>query len=408
MMRTAVWGCGRKLKEIMESFVGLLDCVDFLIDSRADSFMGREVSRPDILSGIEDCQVVICVYSQRQREEILEMITSEFKVSPMNVITENQWLIEVLSTHENVFIRPTSVCLEASTLCQLNCVSCGMRLDNYGNLGAGYLKFFDFKHFIDNNSYIKNIELSNYVEVFLNPELKEIIHYAGIKGIQLTMDSGVNFNDVDDEVIEEMIKSGAVHSMLVSIDGASQEVYQKYRRNGNLYQVLENIKKLNAAKKKFGSKYPILRWQYVLFEHNENEVGRAKELAASLGMDIAFKLDWTRKEWVPKDRNKLEELTGMKQFNRIEYEKSTGNPYLVNSICRRMIFQPQINYDGRLLGCCTVRHSDWQQNVFEAGLLPAINSKGYKDAILVLLGKEELQREDTPCAKCAHKGSIVL
>ena len=35
-----------------------------------------------------------------------------------------------------------------------------------------------------------------------------------------------------------------------SIDGTSQETYEKYRRNGNFNNVIENIKKIKFTKRK--------------------------------------------------------------------------------------------------------------------------------------------------------------
>lgn len=401
MKKTIVWGCGRKLQKIIETFPVLIEYVDIFIDNCVECFCGKAVCKPNVLHVNQDSQIVICVYSSKERKEIQERIMTEFGIDERCIISENAWLIEELSEHEDILLRPTSVRLEGSTLCQLNCTSCAMRLREYGKLGKGYLKFKDFKEFIENNNFVRNIELSNYGEVFLNPDLKEIIHYAGVEGIQITMNNGVNFNYVRDEVIEEMVRSGAVTSMTVSIDGASQEIYEKYRRNGSFQHVIENIRKLNAVKKKYHSKYPNIRWQYILFEHNECDVEQAKQVAEDLNIDIFFKLDWGNHEWIPKDREKLEAITKMKYFSRPEYEAGTGRPYIMHSICAGMIFQPQINYDGRLLGCCAVNLSDWGQNVFQSGIITAVNDRRYRDAILMLLGKGGMVvDDDSPCAKC--------
>jgi hypothetical protein len=152
---------------------------------------------------------------------------------------------------------------------------------------------------------------------------------------------------------------------------------------------------------KYVSRYPELAWQYILFEHNEDDVPKAIELAKELGMDIYFKLDWSG-NFKPKNEKKLKELTGLGAFNRTDYMDITGKSYLVNQICRQMIFQPVINYDGRLLGCCRVMNEDWGVNVFTDGLLEALNSPRYKEAILALLEKDGMSASDTPCGRCKH------
>ena len=102
---------------------------------------------------------------------------------------------------------PKMVCIEACSICQLNCCDCHMRKNDSNIIvGNGYLKFKDFKNFIDKNPYIKKIELSFCGEIFLNPELNEIIKYAYKKNVELTALNGVNFNTVSDETLETLVK----------------------------------------------------------------------------------------------------------------------------------------------------------------------------------------------------------
>ena len=68
--------------------------------------------------------------------------------------------------------------IEASSICQLKCPLCHPAHGELGIAGRGYLRFNDFKNFVDNYPHFKRIELSNNGEIFLNPELEEIIRYA--------------------------------------------------------------------------------------------------------------------------------------------------------------------------------------------------------------------------------------
>ena len=67
---------------------------------------------------------------------------------------------------------PTSVRLEACSLYQLKCSLCPETQDKATTIiGQGYLSFEIFKMFIDNNPYIRWVELASAGEVFLNPDL---------------------------------------------------------------------------------------------------------------------------------------------------------------------------------------------------------------------------------------------
>ncbi len=73
---------------------------------------------------------------------------------------------------------PKKLRLEACSLCQLNCPACFVRKNEKKvkqTENFGYLKFSNFKNLIDDNSQIKEIDLSNHGEIFLNPELDRII-----------------------------------------------------------------------------------------------------------------------------------------------------------------------------------------------------------------------------------------
>ncbi len=73
--------------------------------------------------------------------------------------------------------------------------------------------------------------------------------------------------------------------MVLSIDGATQSVYERFRRKGKLELVFENIRKLVEAKRRLGRSMPILQWRFLAFEHNVHEIPLAMEKARELGVN---------------------------------------------------------------------------------------------------------------------------
>jgi MoaA/NifB/PqqE/SkfB family radical SAM enzyme len=263
-------------------------------------------------------------------------------------------------------------------------------------VGSGFLKLRDFQELLDRNPRLKVIELSNYGEMFLNPELLEIIKYACERGVSLSADNGVNLNNVREEVIEGLVKY-KFRSMTCSIDGASDETYQVYRVKGDFGAVLENVRKINFFKRKYRSKYPRLTWQFVVFGHNEHEIPRARKLASDLGMEIYFKLSWDAKFSPVRDQDLVRKEIGA--ASREEYQQRNGVDYM-QGICRQLWDQPQINWDGKVLGCCRNFWGDFGGNAFRDGLLNSINNEKISYAREMLLGKKAA-REDIPCTKCS-------
>jgi len=273
-----------------------------------------------------------------------------------------------------------------------------MRKCNYGIAGKGYLKITNFRDFLSKHKFIKVVELSNSGEIFLNPDLIKIIEFSFENDVALTANNGVNFNNVTDEILEALVKYN-FKSITISLDGASQEIYSKYRINGDFDTVINNIKKINSLKQKYNSEFPNLVWQYILMEHNENDVIKAKKMAEELKMSIGFKLTWD-KEYLPKNVEMLKSETGLQFLTREEVMAKEKREYMFS--CYQLWNSPQINWDGRLLGCCRNFWDDFGVNVFEIGLKRAINSKNFVYAKKMLQGKVNSPNDirNIPCCDC--------
>lgn len=182
-----------------------------------------------------------------------------------------------------VDIHPRSIRLEASSHCQLRCPSCPTTTGAIdAAIGKGFLRFDDFRTLIDANPDLARVELSNYGEVFLNPELLQILEYAHERSVTLSIANGANLNFARDEVLEALVRT-RVASLTCSIDGATPESYATYRVRGDLDRVLANVDKINSYKEKHQSSKPRITWQFIAFGFNEHEITEAKAMAAARG-----------------------------------------------------------------------------------------------------------------------------
>lgn len=271
-----------------------------------------------------------------------------------------------------------------------------MRKNSNNNpiIGNGYLKFYDFQNFIKKNPYVKQIELSLSGEIFLNPELIEIIKYAHKKEITLTAHNGVNFNTISDDILEALVKY-QFKGITISIDGTSNETYSIYRKNGNYNKVIENIKKLNEYKQKFNSIYPILTWQYIVFEHNKHEICNIEDIARELNFArIYIKEPWNKEVEINKIQTSFPKHILETKKEIIDLFKSD-----TFELCKQIWLSPQINWDGTLLGCCCSTHHNLGVNVFKSGLKKALKTSKIKFLKNVLSGKEE-PNESIACNWC--------
>lgn len=292
--------------------------------------------------------------------------------------------------------------LDVSTKCQLDCERCYMRMDKKGvenGCGLGNLKFSDFKKFVDENDF-EAIELSNHGEVFLNPELDKIIEYASSKGISLTLGNGVNLNYLSDKTAENLVKC-KVEMIYVSIDGASQETYKMYRKNGNFGKEIENIKKINFYKEKYNSKYPVMYYKFIIFGHNEHEIEQAKILAKELKMEIVFEQNAYPDFSPVKNPQKVLEQTGISSIELPphkllkEYQEGILDWYY----CAFLWEEPQINWDGKVLGCCSLFTDDFGGNAFKDGFFNAMNNPKLIYAKNMITNNAP-ENPQIPCSHC--------
>jgi hypothetical protein len=300
-------------------------------------------------------------------------------------------------------IRPSSVRIEASSICQLECPICPTFTGkNEAVIGRGTLKFEDFKGFIDANAQIRSVELGNFGEVFLNKGLPKILRYAYENGVRTTIDEGANMNNASDEVLEALVKYQTVR-VRCAVDGVTQETYQVYRAGGNLKQVINNIQKINTFKQAYKSEKPELIFQFIIFGHNEDQIESAKLMARLLNMKFEAKLNWSPEFMSVQNREKARQEIGY--ADRTEYLEQEAVHYKRQQ-CYEMWHSPQINWDGKLLGCSRNFWGYYEKNIFETGFLASINNEKIQQVREILMGSEPTSA-DFPCLNCGVFHSML-
>ena len=283
--------------------------------------------------------------------------------------------------------------LEASTKCQLKCPNCptGAGAGKKQIVGWGNLSAENFSTLLDRNPQVREVELSNWGEMFLNKELIEIMRYAHEKDVALTAMNGTNFNSVSEALAEGMVKY-RFNRLRLSIDGATPQTYAIFRRNGDFNRVIRNIETVNKYKAKYDSAYPQMYWVFIRFSHNQHEIPSAREHAERLGMRFKVEANHDPDYDQAKAGDPAPEVAAIFTKDATDLAKEWFP-------CYQMWREPQINFDGHLLGCCHNTNYGHYGNVFESGLLECLEGELYEYAKGMLLGANP-ERPDIPCAQC--------
>ena len=248
---------------------------------------------------------------------------------------------------------PIAVSIEPGTACNLGCPECPSGLKSFTR-PTGTIKFDSFKKTIDGlckNSLYLNFYFQG--EPFLHKQFLEMVKYASSKGMYTATSTNAHF--LDNETAKRTIESG-LDRLIISIDGITQEVYEKYRIGGKLSKVLDGVNQIVYWKKKLQSSTPIVVFQYLVVKPNEHQVDQAKQLAADLGVDdIWFKTAQVYDH--QDDPNGL--IPENEKYSRYKKD-SQGVSQLkstMRSRCWKMWHSNVITWDGKVVPCCFDKHA---------------------------------------------------
>jgi len=212
---------------------------------------------------------------------------------------------------------PSKISIETGNICNLRCPLCPTNDEAQKGVRKGFMSFEDFKTVFDKvKPFVRTMDLFSWGEPFLNGDITRMIEYAKKEkpSVRLFIDS--NLNILSDEQARSIVRSG-LDVLKVSCDGATREIYEKYRVGGDLDKVLENVKKVIEKKKEARSETPRIIWKYLVFSHNRHEVEKARAMADEMGVgfeasgmrvdcgkeifeDVASSVE-RDKEWIPDD-----------------------------------------------------------------------------------------------------------
>lgn len=83
---------------------------------------------------------------------------------------------------------------------------------------------------------------------------------------------------------KKLISSG-LSRIIISLDGFSQEIYEQYRKGGDVQRVKKGISSLIGARKELHATNPIIVVQTLAFEHNKEEIEKIQKWCRSAGVD---------------------------------------------------------------------------------------------------------------------------
>lgn len=268
---------------------------------------------------------------------------------------------------------PISLSIEPTTSCNLRCPECPSGLRSFTR-ATGMLEKELFERIIEEQKEtLLYLILYFQGEPYLNKNFFEYVSFASSKRIYTATSTNAHYLDEKNSIAT--VKSG-LDRLIISIDGLTQETFEKYRVGGDLQKVISGTKNLLAARKMLKSKTPYVIWQFIVFKHNEHEIEEVKKLGKAIGVDkVAIKT-----AQVYDFENGSELIPEQGDFAR--YEKNVDGKFKIKNEmadhCWRMWSSPVVTWDGKVIPCCFDKDADFALgNLKENSFATVWKSEGY-------------------------------
>jgi len=241
---------------------------------------------------------------------------------------------------------PISMSIEPTNTCNLKCPECPVGMDLMKR-GKGQIDIELYKKIINQTSnYLISLNLYFQGEPFLNKNIFEMIKYASSKKIYTIISTNAQL--INQTCANDIINS-KLNEIIISIDGATPEIYEKYRKGANFQKVLNAIKFIQEAKNKAMSVFPIIKIQFIVFKYNQHEIQLIKQIATDLKVDKTI----IKTAQIYNYQSKPQLIPDNKKYSRylIKNNKVMKKNKMYN-FCWRFWSSNVVTIDGFLVPCC--------------------------------------------------------
>jgi radical SAM protein with 4Fe4S-binding SPASM domain len=194
------------------------------------------------------------------------------------------YMLSVLLKKAVVLGKPMAANIEPINLCNLKCLECptgtGDLTRPKGQISLN--RFNDLLDKLKKSAWFVNLYFQG--EPFMHPEFPIFVEKA--KKARLITSTSTNAHYLSKAIARKVVEAG-LDIIILSFDGLTQEVYKKYRVNGQIDRVFEGLHNLVEAKKELNAAKPVIIGQFLAFKHNEHQIQEFKKQAFELGLDKA-------------------------------------------------------------------------------------------------------------------------
>jgi radical SAM protein with 4Fe4S-binding SPASM domain len=271
--------------------------------------------------------------------QVAEQLSSQRKINLIKVGID-----KMLGSHRARGLPPI-IQVEPTNVCNLKCPLCPTG-SNTLKRPSGLMSLEIFEKILDDlGDVLIALYLFCFGEPFMHRELPKMIEMCTARNILTLTSTNGHFLQTIEEALE--VVDAGLKTLIIAIDGSTQEIYQSYRKSGDVEKVKKCAALLAEAKARRGSKFPYIALRSVVTRENQEDLPNLERLAGELGADMfTYK---TLGCLTGSEKYKDHEPTEGR-FRRFAYAGSSRSekPFIQ---CPFPFRQPIVFWDGTVVGC---------------------------------------------------------
>jgi radical SAM protein with 4Fe4S-binding SPASM domain len=314
------------------------------------------------------------------------------------ILLRTSFYLSILTKRAIHWGYPFALSIEPTTSCNLRCPECPSGLRSFSR-PIGMLDYDLYKYIIEQCApYLSYLILYFQGEPFLNPDFFRFIQLASEKKIYSVTSTNAHF--LDKEQARLTVEAG-LDKIIISIDGTTQETYEKYRIGGTFSKVIEGIQNLVYWKEQQKKQHPLIVLQFLILNTNHHQINEMKLLGKQLGVDqLNFKTAQIYN--FNKGSTFIPDIPMYSRYKKMNEDYVIKNKLL--NQCWRMWSSSVITWDGRVVPCCFDKDAKYVFGNLKENLLKDIwnNSHQSKFRKKILVSRKEIDI----CKNCSEGGNI--
>ena len=271
-----IWGAGNQGRGVAQVLLKYQISPKGFID-QAEHLQGKMALGLPIHSHEE-------VFSTHKKNRILIIISSFFYEDIIAEQCVRNGLVQNESFVSYTRLKPYDFAIEVSGACNLHCLACPQATRSAQHIPVGFMDFQTFrkvvKKILQESPFVGNLQLYQWGEPLLNPNLPDMINYANEQGIKCAVSSNLNLEKVYEKTVE-----ARPEWFRISCSGWGDN-YEMTHAGGSWEAFHNNLFKISRLRNQYHPGMKVELYYHVYKHNSGTDMEKLKELCQQLEIEF--------------------------------------------------------------------------------------------------------------------------